>query len=209
MKGKLNIPFDWKTMGINAYVPILLVFVLLLYGNSVNYNIKHLIPALEVSLTPFAAWWTIFLFQDILEEPGGETIFSFPIQRWKLGIGRIFIFFVIYTLFMLGLLLLIELISSAHIATPLFVQFFVESLFFVGLGFLSMVVLKNCSWSLVVLTCYVSTQILTHGTLLPYTNIFLFNQKLIPIIELLQIQIPTIIMAIFFLFIAQKLFNKN
>ncbi|TCS92855.1 hypothetical protein [Hazenella coriacea] len=61
-----------------------------------EFSLREVLPALELCLPAFAAWWIIFLFQDVLEEEGTELILSLPITRWKLGTVRVGFFFLIH-----------------------------------------------------------------------------------------------------------------
>ncbi|MDD2402443.1 MAG: hypothetical protein PHI90_05330 [Clostridia bacterium] len=184
MKGKLDVFFDWRTMGINRYIPFLIAVILIIYSYIRKDALTHIIPALELTFPVFAAWWSIFLFQDILEEPGCETVFSYPIKRWQLGIARTAVFFILYMLLMLIMLFLIDSICTMSIFIPLTMQLGAEAFFFAGLGFFAMAVTANSGWSLVVIIVYTSTQILTRGALFPMFNVFIFNDRLLKLSEL-------------------------
>ncbi|MCR4440996.1 MAG: hypothetical protein QHH10_03030 [Peptococcaceae bacterium] len=184
MKGKLDLFFDFKIMGANAYVPFIITLLLVLYSNLRKDALTHIIPALELTFPVFAAWWSIFIFQNILEEPGSETIFSYPLSRWQVGILRVAFFFIFYVLLMIVMLLLIDRICIASIFFPLTVQLGSEAFFFAGLGFWAMTMTSNAGWSLVLIIIYSSMQILTRGALFPMINVFLFNDRLLKISEL-------------------------
>lgn len=208
MKGKLHLIFDWKVMGVNAYIPFIVVVLLIGYGSLRRDALTHIIPALELTFPVFAAWWSIFLFQDVLEEPGGETLFSLPVKRWKLGVVRVGIFFGIYIFLMFLMLFIIDQWCVVDLLLPLALQLGAEAYFFAGLGFLAMSVTLNTGWSLVVIIAYTSTQILTRGALLPLINVFLFNERLLPISELWMHSGYTILLGGGLWFGAQFLFSK-
>lgn len=209
MKGKLNLIFDWRVMGVNAYIPFIVVLVLISYSKMKQDALTHIIPALELTFPAFAAWWSIFLFQDVLEEPGSETLFSYPIKRWKLGLARVGFFFIIYIILMLIMLFIIDQWSvTEDILLPLAIQLGTQSFFFAGLGFLSMVLFSKSGWALVILVVYTSTQVLTRGTLIPIVNIFIFNQGVLPISELWGPALFSVLMGTVFWALAHMLFAK-
>ncbi|KJB86985.1 hypothetical protein AZ66_15660 [Paenibacillus sp. E194] len=67
----------WKTMGPNAYVPIIVFILLILYGYFKHGALLFIVPALEACLPIFGSWWSIFLLKDLLEEEGGELFLVF------------------------------------------------------------------------------------------------------------------------------------
>lgn len=208
MKGKLDLFFDFKIMGTNAYIPFLITVILILYSNFRRDALTHIIPALEYTFPVFAAWWSIFLFQNVLEEPGSETVFSYPIRRWQMGILRGAVFFVLYFLLMIVMLLLIDWICAASIFFPLAVQLGSEAFFFAGLGFWAMTMTANSGWSLVVVIIYLSTQILTRGALFPMINVFLFNERLLKISELWLSSGYSLLLGLILWIWAQVVFSK-
>ena len=208
MKGKLDLVFDWKVMGPTAYVPFIVVLLLIGYSSLRKDALSHIIPALELTFPVFAAWWSIFLFQDVLEEPGSETLFSYPIERWKIGVARVGIFFLLYMFLMFMMLLIIDQWSVADLFLPLAIQLGAESFFFAGLGFLAMVLTLNSGWSLVILIVYSSTQVLTRGALIPSINVFLFNEKILPVSELWEPSGYSLLMGGGLWILANYLFGK-
>jgi len=209
MKGKLDLLFDWKAMGINAYVPLCVVCVLIGYGNLRKEALTQVIPVLELTFPVFAAWWSIFLFQDFLEEEGSEVLFCCPIQRWKLGIARTAIFFAIYIILMLIMLLVIDQWFRADLLEPLSLQLGLQSFFFAGLGYLSMCLTRNSGWALVIIVVYNSIQILTRGALFPYINIFIFNERPLSWAQLWPLSVHTLFFGVLFWLGGQILFGRS
>ena len=210
MKGKLDLVFDWKVMGATAYFPLLVILALFGYiglPKDQRTDWYNLIPALEFTLPVFASWWSVFLFQDVLEEPGSETLFSYPITRGKLGITRVAIFYAGYLALLLSLLLLLDQFSKTSVFVSLAIQYGSESFFFAGLGFLAMVLTADSGWALAVILIYTSTQLLTGGQVLPMLNIFLFNSKVLPISQLLSPALINILAGTVLWLTAQYLFK--
>ncbi|ASS76531.1 hypothetical protein CIG75_17240 [Tumebacillus algifaecis] len=207
MNGRLNLFFDWKAMGINAYLPLLILVLSVWAGRYFSTN--QLLPMLEAMLPAFAAWWSIFLFQDLLEEPGGETIFSYPISRLQLGLFRVLFFLAGYLLFLLASIALIDVWFPEFVTASLFLQFATQSIFFAGLGYASVVLFRNCGWSLVVLILYSCTQIFTKGELFPYVNVYLFNDRVLPISAFASRSVTTFLCGVLLLTLGQILLNRQ
>lgn len=205
MKGKLQLGFDWRAIGLTAYFPFFITVVLMGYCFIKSFSIKEILPALELSLTTFAAWWSIFLFQDVLEEEGAEVIFSLPISRWKLGTVRVGFFFFIYLSLLAIVVLFIQLGTHSNVFFPLFCQLSVEAFFFSSFGFLSMMITASSSWALVSIVSYVSIQILTKGAFIPWINIYLFNDRIYPTGEIVSWFIAVLLAGLSMWIIAQML----
>jgi len=210
MRGKLNLLFDWRVMGVTAYFPLLVILALFGYislRKDFSNVWNSLVPALEFTLPVFASWWSVFLFQDVLEEPGSETLFSYPITRRKLGVTRVAIFYAVYLILVLSLLLVLEWLSATSVFLPLAIQYGSESFFFAGLGFLAMVLTLDSGWALAVVLVYTSTQLLTGGQVLPLLNVFLLNKRVLPVSELLAPALINILAGAVLWGLAQYLFK--
>lgn len=210
MKGKLGLVFDWKVMGVPAYFPLMVILALFGYiGIRADQPIVwyNMIPSLEFTLPVFASWWSVFLFQDVLEEPGSETLFSYPISRWKLGITRVAIFYAGYLALILLLLLGLDQFSEKSVFLPLAIQYGSKSFFFAGLGFLAIVLTTDSGWALAIILVYTSTQLLTGGKVFSVLNIFLFNRKVLPISQLLSPAFFNIVAGVVLWILAQYLFK--
>lgn len=176
MKAVNDYKFDWRAMGWNAYVPIAVVTLVIVYSFFANNDFRLLASIHEVLLPVFAAWWSIFIFQDVLEEQGSEVIFSYPLSRWRLGTERVLIF--------LGLYLLLIVIESLYMFwiigtnwTTNLIQYSIQSFFYACFGFLLMTILRNCSWAILVIASYASFQILTRGNVISLSSIYFFGMR--------------------------------
>lgn len=211
MKGNFNIWFEIKAMGLTGIIPIIVGVCLLAYSSlhrEPTLVLRYVIPAIEMTLPVFAGWWSIFLFYDILEEQGSETIFSYPIKRWKLGIARVTIFFVFYLLLIASTIYILDIWSDQEIFSSLLLQIGFQTFFFAGLGFFVITLTANSGWSLVALMVYSSTQMLTRGSFLPFINIYLFNENILPVDKVLSSSFNSILLGIFLWYGGQVLFNK-
>ncbi|MFD2169655.1 hypothetical protein [Tumebacillus lipolyticus] len=206
MSGRLNLAFDWRAMGFNAYLPLLMLLLCVLSG--LYFSTGKFLPMMEAVAPAFAAWWSIFLFQDLLEEPGGETLFSYPLSRFQLGIKRVLFWGAVYLVCLLASLALVDSQIQESITSSLFLQFGTQSVFFAGLGFLSVVLLRNCGWSLVVLVVYSCTQIFTKGKLFPFFNVYLFNDRVLPVTDLLGRSVATFSAGVLLLILGQILLQR-
>jgi hypothetical protein len=204
MKGKLQFRFDWKAMGLIATFPCMISLILLGYCMVKQFQLEQIIPALEMSYPAFAAWWSIFLFKDVLEEEGAEVILCLPIPRWKLGTVRVGFFFLLYLFLLMVMIGSIQLHASTALFLPLFWQLSIESLFFCSFGFLSMMIIKNSGWAFMIVISYLSMQILTKGEIIPFTNIYLFNERIYSMGELANWSI-TIVLASFVMWVIAQI----
>lgn len=207
MKGTINLIFDWRSIGFIAYVPVVACMMIFLYTLIVHEAIPFIIPALEFSIPVFAAWWSIFLFYDVLEEPGNETIFTYPLPRWKLGIARVGSFYLFYLVLIAIMLFAVNTWTAPGIFLPMYIQLVVQSFFFSALGFFSMIMTLNTGWALMVVIVYSSTQILTRGELLPLLNIYLFNEEPLSMWEFPFPLILALTFGIVFMWISQYMLS--
>ncbi len=212
MKGRNNLIFDWRLMGTSAYVPIVIMLLLICYCYIIHFNLKYIIPALELTFPMFASWWAIHIFQELLEEPGGETIFSYPLSAWKLGIERVLIFTLFYLILMILMLLIIHNfvpLPRVFFLSSLGLQLGIESFFFSGFGFIIMVLTRSVGWSMAIVSIYASTHILTKGTILSFTNIFMFNSKLLPLDIVVTHHSFTVIFGLLFYMLGHVILKRK
>lgn len=176
MKTVIDYKFDWRAMGWNGYVPIAIIIFVAVYSFFANNDFRLLVSIHEVLLPVFAAWWSVFMFQDILEEEGSEVIFSYPVSRWRLGVERVLMFLCLYLLLIVIESLYMFWISGTNWTVNL-IQYSSQSFFYACLGFLLMAILRNCSWAILVIASYASFQILTRGNILPVSSIYFFDVR--------------------------------
>ncbi|MFC4775916.1 hypothetical protein ACFO9Q_03875 [Paenibacillus sp. GCM10023252] len=200
--------FDWKAMGFNFYIPLLIMIFLYGYASLTGFTENNFVPSISLAVPPLAAWWSIYLMQHLLEEQGGEVLFSYPISIRILGLGRVLLF---YLVFELALFILILGVCSYQIgyAFNFFVQLSIQSLFFASLGFMAMVYTKNTSWSLFIVATYASTQILTNGIVMPLINVYFFRDRILLMEEIWGKLFIITLLSIGVLLTAQHSLNRT
>ena len=208
---KYRFIFDIKNMLHVIFIPIIWFFIIaLIIHNNINTPIflEEAISISELSIPPFAAWWSIFLMQFILEDNGSETLFSYPERRYNYGITRILTFTIIYVLCIIIFVITINSMTDKNIFIPLFLQLTAQSIFFSSLGFLSIITLSSVMWAITLVGTYYSIMIFTQGKYIPIFNVFFFNNELLSMDQIFGKLIITIFLAITIFIIAQTLLNK-
>ncbi|CAM4068999.1 hypothetical protein [Saccharibacillus endophyticus] len=200
--------FDWRAMGWNAYIPLVTGLVVLAYSLLAKGEERSILSMMEILLPAFSAWWSIFIFQDILDEPGGETLFSYPQSRWAIGLKRVLIFFMLYVLLITLILLVYSLILKHSFWGVTELQLIVQSLFFSALGYFLVVLLKSCSWAMLVTAAYVSFQVLTRGSVFPWSNLYFFHIHRPSGPEVLSKLVVILVVGLILLFSAQLAINR-
>lgn len=181
----INVRFDWRSMGGNAYPPFLAVLVLVSFTAANKGEFLSVLPMLELVFPFFGAWWSIFVLHDLLSEEGNEVLFTYPVKRWQVGIVRVVVFYFLHVVLLVAMLACLSIwIGHQHVLS-LFLQLASQSFFYAGLGFLAMVITQNTGWSLVVVTSYLSLQILVRGEILPALDIYLHTVYPLPVERLL------------------------
>jgi hypothetical protein len=207
----INYLKQFKMMDGSQYIPLVaIVAVSIFCYNYLTPDIlpQYILPILEYCIPVFSAWWSIFILQDVLEEEGGEIFFTYPVKRWKLGLGRILLSFVLYVVCIIIIVGLFIIITKDYRFVGTFIQLFFQSLFFSALGFTAMVLTANTSWSLFIIIAYESTQIITTGNFFGLINIFNFNIKFLSVNEALISSFPTLIMALIMFIYSNNKFIK-
>jgi hypothetical protein len=98
-----------------------------------------------------------------------------------LGIARVMVFFCVYLGLMIFMLGTIELRTDEPLFFSLALQLGVQSFFMAGLGFLSMVLIRNAGWALFIPLIYTLIQLYTGGEIATQTVIFFFNRDVLHI----------------------------
>jgi len=171
-------------MSLNAYMPILTTLLLIVIIVFNDGDLTQTMPVIELIFPLFGCWWSVFILQDLLSEPGNELLFSLPVSRLKVGIFNVLLFFLLYVILLAIMLIVIMKWVDFNASISLGLQLTGQAFFYAGLGFLSMVLTRNTGWSLLVVTAYLSFQLLTTQTSVGLINIYLGNSTPVPIPEL-------------------------
>lgn len=205
------IGFDIKSMGIVFIFPFFIFIMDFLYCasyiGSVGLNFQSIMLCFEVTIPCLAAWWTIFSLQDCLEQDGRETVFTYAISRYKLGILRTFLFFIIYIISIGIFIFLFTLYLKEPIFLSVFLQLVIESFFFYSFGFLIMTLIKKAEWSIFIILAYVTTQVMSSGKVFKFINVYYFNNAILPLRSLIERGWFIIIISILTIIFAQYKFN--
>lgn len=182
---RYSILINWRSMGFNAYLPVLIALFLVGIVFLNRGDLINSIPIIEMVFPIFSSWWTVFILHDLLSERGNEVLFSLPVSRWKVGTYVVLIFFLLYMVLMISMLIIMSTWIGIEAAISLSIQLSVQSFFYSGLGFLAIVITRDTGWSLIIATSYLSFQLLTTQTpFLQIFNIYLNNSRPIPVSEL-------------------------
>jgi len=199
----IDFKFDIKAMGIVFYVPILIVFLQLVYIYTLSQTFiepKIVLPMFEFILVPFASWWILYLFNDYYERGGGELLFSYPVTTSQHGFFRITFMFFLYTILAMILFLFISILGDFPIKY-ISLQFIPQFYFFCGLTFLFMTLFKNVSIVLTIIAFYVSTEFLTQGNLIPWYHVFFFNVEVLDFYTLINKSLLNLVLGFLFIYV--------
>lgn len=173
-----QIEMDIKCMGPNFFPPLIIVFAsgafLVALNNAKSLNDTTALFVLQGLWAVMGSWYSILLLDPILSEKGGELFFTFPTSKFSYGFFKaikawlFFIFFSAIVLFLICHSIAISFVS-------LFLQFLSQSFFFSGFGFLSMVLVKNVNFSLVVIIGYALFCLLLRNYAPPIINVFVLE----------------------------------
>jgi hypothetical protein len=198
--------FDFKALAGLNLVPPLIIIIMFMYCKGFmepNPFYKGIIPAFENIIPPFASWWSIFLFQEMLEAQGCEIFFSYPVSRIKAGILRAISGFALYSIILGIMLFFLQTYTKDYFFSRLFFQMVVQSFFFAGLGFAAMTVLSNSTYALFVVIAYSSMFIFFKELNLKFIKIFIFNEELLSMGTVIQRLTWPLVLGMLFWIIGQ------
>lgn len=208
---KKNIIFQLKGLGVNGLCPIILgILALILIIGQMDEPHKwiQIIKISEMLIPMTAGWVSIFLFYDLLQEQGYEIFFTYPIKKSKLGVKKVLGFYIIYAVSLVAYVLIVQLMTKENIFLSLYMQLFIEGIFFLALGFIAITFTMNAAFSIVILVCYNIINILTVGKHLKVLNIFYFNAEVLPLGQVFIMGIKPIVYAIILIIIGQIRFKS-
>ncbi len=175
--------FEHKCMGINRYVPYVLLlgefsFVIALYAVGL-LEYKYIMASSELLLPIGGEWYGIFITRGVLELPGSNLYFTYDISRIYLGTLRILREYVIYAIIVVAQLSLLFAIAALPFADLLMLLLLTltQILFFAGLGFFLSVVLKETFFAVVGCAAYIVFFIFTKGEGLSFLCIYQFLEE--------------------------------
>lgn len=189
-------------LGKSAYIPFLVDVLLIMYCRLFE-NQRIISIALQAVLPVVAAWWCIICFYNLVEEDGNEVFFSYPINRWWIGIGRCLSFYMLYiiTIYIIILLCGVDIV----IIKSVFIQLIIQSFFYVSLGFMLVLITTNTGVSIGLVIGYCTFQLLSQGKVLSFINIYNFGSQ--P--QTIETGIYIVLLSLVFLVIGQFLILKR
>lgn len=205
--------FDVRAMGFLFYIPLIAVVFLMIYifaeYRHINTFVKNVIPTLEFSIPTVAAWWSSILFYNMLEEDGGEILFTYPQKRLSIGTLRVVTFLLLYSILIIVCVIIIQLKVDERIFVSLVIQFFSQSYFFSGLGFVSMIITKNVLWSFSIPLMYTFLQIFYKELqIFSVSNIFFFNENVLSLSQMSPKLVLIMVVGTIFFILGQIMINK-
>lgn len=175
---KVDTSFEIKSMGIDFYVPFLVILIAILYtcfSPSLDI-IQYTSKILEFVVCPIAAWWSMYLFLDYYEDRASELLFSYPVSTLFHGIIRVTVFFLLFLVAFFILLLVITFKYPYVSLVNLAVLYIPQTVLYCYLGFFLMVLSRNITVPLLILVAYVAMKYWTMGDrLFPLYNVMSFS----------------------------------
>lgn len=205
----ISLKFDWRCMGLGAYLPFLVVALLIFITAFNQGQLPDIMPAIEMLFPIFGSWWSIYVLHDLLSEGSNEVLLSYPVKRWNMGIVRVLSFFLLYLILMMVMLVIMSPWIGSQNILPLAMQLGAQSFFYSGLGFLAIVLTMNTGWSLIIVTCYLSLQIMGRDGILPLLDIYLHNARPFPIQQLTPMLLKATLFGVAFYANAQYVLSTT
>lgn len=179
---KLNISSEAKLMGVDFYVPFLVILIAIVYTcfSPDLINLQYISRIIEFVVCPIAAWWSVYLFSERSGEKDKETNRSSnsPKSTLSYGLIRVTAFFLIFLAAFYVLLITITLrypypyISLLNLS----VIYVPQTVLYCYSGFFLMVLSRNITIPLFILLAYIAFKYWTMGdSIIPLYNIMSFN----------------------------------
>jgi len=196
---KLNISSEAKLMGMDFYVPFLVILIAILYTcfSPDLINLQYITRIIEFVVCPIAAWWSVYLLVEHAKEKGKgkETNLSsnYATSNLSYGLIRVTAFFIIFLAALYTLFFAITL-SYPYPYISLFnlsVIYVPQTILYCYLGFFLMTISRNITIPLFILLAYVAFKYWTMGdSIIPLYNVMSFNidMQLYPRIIVLAIK---------------------
>lgn len=96
-----KIILESKIMGSLFYIPFIMMSFAGLYSFLIRTNqlAETYIVSLYENIIPlFASWWAIYILYNLLEEEGGEVLFTYKKSYLSIGLLNNLKYFILYTI---------------------------------------------------------------------------------------------------------------
>ncbi|WP_260509012.1 hypothetical protein [Priestia aryabhattai] len=192
---KINISSEAKSMGIDFYVPFLIILIAILYTcfSPDLESLQYISRIIEFVVCPIAAWWSVYLFSDqsVDKDKTAELTPNSSPSILSYGLIRVTSFFLIFLAAFFVLLISITLrypypYISLFNLTIIYVP---QTVLYCYLGFLIMVLSRNIAIPLFILLTYIAIKYWTTRDI-PIYNVMSFSidMQLYPRIILLAVK---------------------
>ena len=173
-KKKLEI----KMMGIPYWYPVVLDIVLLLMNiifSKTTDGEYYMSISCELGISFFASWWSVYNLYELLEEDGGEILYTYPISVGKHELKKN-LCRTIWYLLLSGIFMLVIGVCLWHkLDMRIIFNILMQSLTFSAAAFFLMAVIKDSGWTALLLFVYVCVGYFTNGELLGRANIYILS----------------------------------
>ena len=159
---KINISSEAKLMGMDFYVPFLVILIAIFYTcfSPDLVNLQYISRIIEFVVCPIAAWWSVYLFSERPAEKDKETNLNskYATSALSYGLIRVTAFFLIFLAALYVLFFTITLrypypyISLLNLS----VIYVPQTIVYCYLGFFLMVLSRNITIPLFILLAYVA-----------------------------------------------------
>ncbi|MBZ6487728.1 hypothetical protein CCZ20_08460 [Priestia aryabhattai] len=192
---KINISSEAKSMGIDFYVPFLIILIAILYTcfSPDLESLQYISRIIEFVVCPIAAWWSVYLFSDqsVDKDKTAELTPNSSPSILSYGLIRVTSFFLIFLATFFVLLISITLrypypYISLFNLTIIYVP---QTVLYCYLGFFLMVLSRNIAIPLFILLTYIAIKYWTTRDI-PIYNVMSFSidMQLYPRIILLAVK---------------------
>lgn len=203
--------FDFRLMGINFFVPIIAMILLIIYLYMICYS-AGMTPSFyftysECVVPLFGAWWAMHLMRPIVEDSGNEIYYSYNISKIYLGLLRVIRCWLIYCVIIFLYCSVLRLMTEYDLLSY-FVQLAAQTLFYFSFGFFAMSVSRKALFSWVLNLAYALFYLYTRNQFAPELSIYTLAEEPVDLNILLPLFITRIlIMSCVMLLIGQILFS--
>ncbi|MEB2301555.1 hypothetical protein LAV72_18285 [Lysinibacillus xylanilyticus] len=198
--------FDFKTMGLTFFVPILAFFFTTLFLLiSKGHPIETDIIMIQGLFIPFTCWVLMYRLNELYEEGAQETLIPYYARTFIYDTLRYLTVNIICILLLSSLLVIKFGLDSFSIIS--LIHFFLLTLFFMFLGTALLVLIRNIESSLTIIFIYSIIEVVTLGEFMPWPHIFIFDSPSFNIFII--IKFITLFFSIIFLFFITSFFLRK
>ncbi|MBY0091033.1 hypothetical protein H7S74_08190 [Priestia aryabhattai] len=192
---KINISSEAKSMGIDFYVPFLIILIAILYTcfSPDLESLQYISRIIEFVVCPIAAWWSVYLFlnHSVDKDKTAELTPNSSPSILSYGLIRVTSFFLIFLVAFFVLLISITLrYPYPYISLfNLTIIYAPQTVLYCYLGFFLMVLSRNIAIPLFILLTYIAVKYWTTRDI-PVYNVMSFSidMQLYPRIILLAVK---------------------